>query len=538
MENNQAFVFRNMIISGANNLQKYRTEIDDLNVYPVPDGDTGTNMGLTIGAVAKELEDKNPQTTEQVAAILESASLRGARGNSGVILSQLFRGFSKAIKKEEVLNTEIIANAFKSAADTAYKAVMKPTEGTILTVARGVADAAMTAKNGSSDFNSYVSYIVDEGNKVLFKTTEMLPALKKAGVVDAGGKGLMRFLEGALYYLVNGEVVEASAAAEPSKKTEAADRLAPSDIVFAYCTEFIITKTQSNVSVKSFRKSIEHLGDCMVVIEDDDIVKVHIHTNDPGIVIQSALRLGALINIKIDNMRAQAEEEQKAAELPKEPPKELGFVAVSAGEGINKMLYELGVDEIIFGGQTMNPSTDDILNAINSVNANNVFVFPNNKNIILAAKQAAELTEKNVYVVESKSVCQAVSCMLCMNTDNPAEEIYNQMQEQLAAIKIASVTFAARDSEAEGKIIKNGDILGITEKGISFVGSSADSVLKDIVKELTNEDTSYITIFYGEDVSADEAEKVSAELSKEYPDLEILINEGGQPLYYYFVSAE
>ena len=522
-----------MILSGANNLSNSRQTIDELNVYPVPDGDTGTNMSLTIQSVASELMKEEILSIERIADILATASLRGARGNSGVILSQLFRGFSKSLKESGEVNKITLSIALKEGADTAYKAVMKPTEGTILTVAKELAAHALAESFNGGTLQEFLQGIVYAGNETLSKTTDMLPVLKAANVVDAGGKGLMTFLEGALHCFQTGTIIESvqeTQVVSEKKNTT----LSAEDVQFAYCTEFIIVKEKGKLKTEKFRKSINELGDCIVVIDDDTIVKVHIHTNSPGIVLQSALRVGYLINIKIDNMREQVENRTEEPQKKEQQKKPFGFVAVSVGDGINQIFKDLGVDSLIEGGQTMNPSTDNILKAVEDVPSDCVFVFPNNKNIIMAAQQVKELTDKKVYVVPTKSVCQAVSCMLNLNTDATTDEMFSQMQETMGMVKTGSVTYAARDSVD----IKQGDILGLSDAGIQLIGSDPQAVCMELIESVYSGDNSVITIFYGKEIDQNTADALESSLAEKYPDCDILVHNGGQPLYYYFISVE
>lgn len=536
-----AKLFADMMISAANNLYNNKQLVDELNVFPVPDGDTGTNMSLTSKAMAKALAEIESDSLTKIADTAANATLRGARGNSGVILSQFYRGISKSLKGNKSANAKMLAAALKEGSDTAYKAVMNPTEGTILTVAREAAEGAVKRAEKSNSITDVMSAAVEYGNKALAKTPDMLPALKQAGVVDAGGKGWMCILEGAFSYLQSGEIISGDIQTEANttvKKTETVQ-----DIKYSYCTEFIVEKKHSDVNVDLFRSSIEDKGDCMLVIDDDEIVKVHIHTNHPGFVLEKALLLGSMINIKIDNMKHQHQSildsavEDKKEEKPVEL-KKYGFVSVCAGDGFAAIFKDLGVDEVIEGGQTMNPSTDDILNAANKTNAENVFVFPNNKNIILAASQAKELCERNIIVIPTKSVPQAITALMNFNAGSEPADNEKVMLDFIETVKTANVTYAVRDTEASGKEIKTGDILGITGGNIEFVGSSADEICKELVDSLVDDDSEFITVYYGSDVNEESAEKLAEELEEKYDDAEVLLKCGNQPLYYYIVSVE
>jgi len=533
-----------MMISCAHNLYNKRQEVNDLNVFPVPDGDTGTNMSMTVSAMAKALEETIFSSASKAADAMSFATLRGARGNSGVILSQFFRGIAKELKGKDKINSKDFAEALKKGSDAAYKAVMNPTEGTILTVAREIAAAALKEAEINSDICAVFQKAIKRGNKVLLKTPDMLPALKQAGVVDAGGQGWLVFLEGALYYLENDKKIikEESEAEEKPKETgaEAQKAVDTANIKYSYCTEFIIEKSKKDVDVLAFKRTIEKIGDSMLVIDDDDIVKVHIHTNNPGFVLERAVKLGAMINIKIDNMKHQHQSLIKIEEEKEEilPEKETAFVAVSVGDGLNEILKSMGIDYIIEGGQTMNPSTDDILNAVKKVNAKNVFVFPNNKNIILAAEQAKELAENNVIVMQSKNIPQCISAMIEYNDKKSAEDNEKKMSKAMGEVKVGQITFAVRDTEMDGVCIKEGDIIGITSGKIEITGENPDTVLKELVQKIADDDSEFLNIYYGEGVTEEQAQAVGAELEESFPDLEVSVKFGGQPLYYYILSAE
>lgn len=530
-----------MMISGANNLYNKKSEVDELNVFPVPDGDTGTNMSMTVTAMVNGLENADDMTVTSVADKISFATLRGARGNSGVILSQFFRGISKELKGKEEADAKAFANALKRGADAAYKAVMNPTEGTILTVAREAATAAVLKSSKTDDLLEIFEYLIEKGNKTLSKTPEMLPALKQAGVVDAGGQGWMYFLEGALFALKNGSVIKSELkATSGAEKNRAQKTIDTSSIKYMYCTEFIVEKKDSRVNVPMFKKAIEVKGDSMIVIDDDEIVKVHIHTNNPGFVIEKALLLGSLINIKIDNMKHQHKSiinEEKKEEEPKEN-KPYGFVGVCAGSGISDILKNLGVDYIVEGGQTMNPSTDDILDAVAKVYADTIFVFPNNKNIIMAAEQAAKISDKNVVVIPAKSIPQCVSALVSFNGEKNPEENETKMNKAISKVKTGQVTYAVRDTEIEGQKISEGDILGIADGKIESVTNSAEKACEELMSVMADDDSEFVTIYYGEDTKKEEAEILLGKLEEEYEDIEFSLQYGGQSLYYYIISVE
>ena len=527
-----------MFISGANNLYNNRVLVDELNVFPVPDGDTGTNMSMTANAMAKALLEVQSDSVTKVADIMSFATLRGARGNSGVILSQFFRGISKSLKGKTECEASDIAKALVLGSETAYNAVMNPTEGTILTVAR---EAATAADKAEGDLAFVFEAAVKRGEKALAKTPEMLPALKKAGVVDAGGQGWLFVLEGALYFLQKGVIVEKEDNDEPKEQTSSAQQnVEVEDIKFMYCTEFIVEKKNPKVNVLSFKKAIENIGDCMLVIDDDEIVKVHIHTNNPGIVLENAVKMGAMINIKIDNMKHQHQSIISSEEDKKddEPPKPYGFISVCAGDGISGIFKDLGVDYVIEGGQTMNPSTDDILAASEKINAETIFVFPNNKNIILAANQAQEISEKNIIVIPTRSIPECISAMLAFNGEKDAESNEKAMNKAVSKVKTGQITYAVRDTEIEDKKIEKDDILGLSGSKINVVGKDPEDVLLELVEEIADEDSEFITLYYGEDVTEEDAEKVAELIEEKLDEVEVSVKYGGQPLYYYIVSVE
>ena len=529
-----------MMISGSNNLYNNRQHVNDLNVFPVPDGDTGTNMSMTAAAMSKALEEMVSASATKIADTMSFATLRGARGNSGVILSQFFRGISKEIKGKQQISAKEFAAALKKGSDAAYKAVMNPTEGTILTVAREAAAGAEKAASDDKTIEAVLEAAVTRGNKILEKTPDMLQALKKAGVVDAGGQGWMYFLEGALVYIKNGEVIKAEKSDEPAeaKTSEAQMTIDTNNIKFMYCTEFIIEKASKSADVLNFRHAIENKGDCMLVIDDDDIVKVHIHTNNPGFVLERAVKLGTMINIKIDNMKHQHQSLINFEEEKKFPKKETAFIGVCAGDGLSEILKNTGIDFIIEGGQTMNPSTEDILDAVKKVNADNVFVFPNNKNIILAAEQARDLSDKNIIVMKSKNIPQCISAMLEYNANRNIEDNIRKMNSAMDNAIVGQITFAVRDTEMDGVAIKEGDILGISDGKIISSGNDAAEVLADLTEKLVDEDSEFLNVYFGADVQKEDADRIKEEFEEKYPDLEVSVKYGGQPLYYYIVSVE
>lgn len=539
-----------MFIAGAKSLESKKEWINELNVFPVPDGDTGTNMTLTIMSAAKEVISLAQPDMMTLCKAISSGSLRGARGNSGVILSQLLRGFTKVVRDYDSVDVDIIAVAFDKAVETAYKAVMKPKEGTILTVAKGMAEkAAELAHNGESDLDSFIKQIIEHGDYVLSQTPEMLPVLKQAGVVDSGGQGLMEVMRGA-YDAFLGKEVDFTVTTNVSHAAKAnIDAQAEMDIKFGYCTEFIIMLTK-NFNIKQeidFKEYLESIGDSIVVVADDDIVKVHVHTNDPGLAIQRALKYGALSNMKIDNMRIEHQEklnlmaEKEAAETAETPmeKKDFGFISVSVGDGISEIFTSLGVDFIIEGGQTMNPSTEDMLNAISKVNADNIFILPNNKNIVLAANQAASLTEdKKILVVPTKTIPQGITAAINFVPDLSAEENLTNMEGEAERVKTGEVTYAVRDTMIDDKEIHQGDYMGIGDKGILSVGTDLQSVVLEMVDAMVDEDSELISIYYGSDIDEEAAGVIKDKIEEKYPDCDIEIQKGGQPIYYYIISVE
>lgn len=540
-----------MFLAGAKNLESKKEWINDLNVFPVPDGDTGTNMTLTIMSAAKEVSAMEEPDMLSLCKAISSGSLRGARGNSGVILSQLFRGFTKSIREYDELNVAILADAFEKAVETAYKAVMKPKEGTILTVARGGSERArQLAEEGCEDLSCFIEEVIKYADEVLEKTPEMLPVLKQAGVVDSGGQGLMQVLKGAYDAFLGKEIDLSIPEVTHVKPTQMnMDAQAEADIKFGYCTEFIIMLTR-NFNIKQeidFKEYLESIGDSIVVVADDDVVKVHVHTNDPGLAIQKALKYGALSNMKIDNMRLEhqeklfkMEETAKAQEKEEEMPhKDTGFIAVSVGNGINEIFKGLGVDYIIEGGQTMNPSTEDMLNAIDKVNADTVFILPNNKNIILAANQAQAMTDdKKIIVIPTKTVPQGITAVINYVPDMSAEDNAETMNSEIGNVKTGQVTYAVRDTVIDDKEIKQGDYMGIGDAGILSVGADVADVTFSMVQEMMDDSLELISIYYGADVTEEDAEKLKAKVEEAYPSCDVELQYGGQPIYYYIVSAE
>lgn len=538
-----------MFLAGAKNLEAKKEWINELNVFPVPDGDTGTNMTLTIMSAAKEVDAITEPTMENLSKAISSGSLRGARGNSGVILSQLFRGFTKEIKVFETIDAVVLANACERAVETAYKAVMKPKEGTILTVAKAMADRAKEVVLETDDLEYMIDEIIKHGDYMLSQTPEMLPVLKQAGVVDSGGQGLMQVIKGAFDAFMGKELdltIEGAASGMTASTEERVSETV--HIKYGYCTEFIIMLEKEYGAQKEleFKAYLESIGDSIVVVSDDDIVKVHVHTNDPGLAIQKALTFGSLTKMKIDNMREEHQEKlikdaEKVAMQQKsqEPKKPVGFIAVSIGEGMNEILTGLGVDALIEGGQTMNPSTEDVLNAVDKVNAETIFVLPNNKNIILAAEQASKIVkDKKVVVIPSKTVPQGITAIINYVQDKSIEENTAKMIAEMDNVKTGSVTYAVRDTEIDGKTIKENDIMGIGDSGIISVGTDLFKTTIDMVSNLVDDDSEIISVYYGADVTEEAAEEICQKIESLYPDVEVDINFGGQPIYYYVISVE
>lgn len=549
-----ASLLQKMFLSGAQRIEAKKEWINELNVFPVPDGDTGTNMSMTIMSAAREVSKIEVPTMENLAKAISQGALRGARGNSGVILSQLFRGFTREIKEYDVIDGTVIANAFVKAADTAYKAVMKPKEGTILTVARGMADKAREVFYETEDLEEGFKAILAHGDLVLSQTPEMLPVLKQAGVVDSGGQGLMEVLKGAYDCFIGKEVdIEIIPAKTEGGVTLSADQIDTADIKFGYCTEFIVMleKPYDDQEEQSFKGFLSSIGDSIVCVSDDGIVKVHVHTNDPGLAIQKGLSYGSLTSMKIDNMREEHQEkvikdaekiarQQAKPEVENDTPKkEVGFISVSVGEGINEIFKGLGVDYIIEGGQTMNPSTADVLDAIDHVNAETIYVFPNNSNIILAAQQAKELTEdKEIIVIPSKTVPQGITAIINYMAGTDAETNSAHMQAEMANVKSGQVTYAVRDTEIDNHVIKEGDIMGIGDSGIMAVEKSVSQATCALIDALADEDSELISIYYGDDVAREEAEALAEKIQETYPECEVDLQFGGQPIYYYVLSVE
>ena len=551
-----------MFLAGAKNLDSKKDWINELNVFPVPDGDTGTNMTMTIMSAAKEVSSLTNPTMAELAKAISSGSLRGARGNSGVILSQLFRGFCKVIKEYDEIDVTILCEACQKAVETAYKAVMKPKEGTILTVAKGAAEKALELSDETEDVVTFVEEVIKQAEYVLDQTPEMLPVLKQAGVVDSGGQGLVQVLKGAYDALIGKEIdytIEGAptgaAPAKISAETEA-------EIKFGYCTEFIIVLNapMSDNEEHAYKAFLESIGDSIVVVADDEIVKTHVHTNDPGLALQKALTFGSLSKIKIDNMREEHQEklikdsqklaaQQKAEEEAYEaaqadektnnmPAKEMGFVSVSIGEGMNEVFRGLGVDYLIEGGQTMNPSTEDMLNAIEHVNAKTVFILPNNKNIIMAANQAVDLVEdKQIIVIPTKTIPQGITALVNYIPDHSAEENKEQMMAEIENVKTGQVTYAVRDTEIDGKTIKQNDFMGIGDKSILSVGTDLMATTLEMVDAMVDEDSAIVSIYFGSDSDEDSANELAAAIEEKYPDVEVEVNDGGQPIYYYVISV-
>lgn len=544
-------MLQKMFLAGAKNLEAKKEWINELNVFPVPDGDTGTNMTLTIMSAAKEVGAIENPTMENLAKAISSGSLRGARGNSGVIMSQLFRGFTKEVKQFDTIDAVTLANACDRAVETAYKAVMKPKEGTILTVAKGIAEKAREMVMSTDDLELIISESLKEGEYVLSQTPEMLPVLKQAGVVDSGGQGLMQVLKGAFDAFLGKELdltIEGVSGANITFNTQASDDV---DIEFGYCTEFIIMLDNefTEKSEQDFKSYLQGIGDCVVVVSDDDIVKVHVHTNDPGLAIQRALTYGALTKMKIDNMREEHNEKlikdaskaamQQKEEQKSQPRKDTGFIAVSIGEGLDEIFKGLGVDYLITGGQTMNPSTEDMLNAIENVNADNIYILPNNKNIILAAEQAKNLTkDKNIIVLPTKTIPQGITAVINYVSNKSVEENVETMTEETAKVKTGQVTYAVRDTNIDGKEIHENDIMGIGDNGILSVGNDIDKTVLDMAAQMIDDESEILSIYYGSEVSDEDAQALASKIEELYPEIDVEVNMGGQPIYYYIISVE
>ena len=544
-------LLKDMVINAAAEVERNKQQINDLNVFPVPDGDTGTNMGLTIGAGAEELRKRDPATVGKAAEITAGALLRGARGNSGVILSLLFRGISKQLKEKETADTMDFAVAMREGVTAAYKAVMKPTEGTILTVSRLASDAAVKCAETEHDFEAFFEQVIAVGEEALANTVNQNPVLQKAGVIDAGGKGYLCILQGMLMAL-RGEMIDTSAfSAEAAQEKASFDSFDTEDITFTYCTEFIVEKENAN-PVSALRDFLNNVGDSIVVVDDDEIIKVHVHTNKPGDVLSYALTYGSFVTVKIENMRrqhteilesaapapaqAEAQAEEKNEVAPAE--KEIGVVAVCAGEGMEEVFRDLGVDGIITGGQTMNPSTEDILKEVNATPAETVFVFPNNKNIIMAAEQCDGLTEKEVVVIPSKTVPQGISALLAMDGDAEKEELRETFCDTIKNVHTVQITYAARDSEFDGLEIKSGEYLALLENKLLANSSDLVELFNRVAEALREFSPEFISVFYGEDVDEAAAQATAQKFGNAFPDAEISLINGGQPVYYYMISAE
>lgn len=533
-------MLRDMFVSGANNLQNHKELVDKLNVFPVPDGDTGTNMSLTISYAMKELAKVENDSITEIGKSLSKGSLMGARGNSGVILSQIIRGFSKSIEGKEQISTEDLAKAFKNGSDTAYKAVIKPIEGTILTVVRESGEYAIKAAKKEKDLLKFLEMVIDEANKSLERTPELLKNLKEAGVVDSGGKGLVLIYEG-MYEALKGNPIKAKDLNDSnvSEVKQAGTSINTEDIKFCYCTEFILES--NSISDTEIRDIMLKYGDSLAVVGDEGIIKVHVHTNDPGLVLQDALKHGQLVTIKIENMKLQHEntlvgDTDEIAQSVEE--KEYGFIATSMGEGLAKIFKDFGVDYIIEGGQTMNPSTEDFMKAIDSINAKTIFIFPNNSNIIMAANQAKELSDKNIIVIPTKNTPQGFTALVNFNADASVDENEQALMESLTMVKSGQVTFAVRDTVMNDVEVKEGNIIGIAEGKLMDAGDSVDEITTSLVEKLVDEDSAIITLFYGEDVTEEDANNLRDELEEKFEDLDIELYYGGQPLYYYLISVE
>ncbi len=545
-----AEAFALMIKSGSHNLSNNKAKVDALNVFPVPDGDTGTNMSLTFKNAAKNIPYE-ASSADEVARAAASYTLRGARGNSGVILSQIFRGIATAMKGKTSFDSRDFAAALKEGELSAYRAVMKPTEGTILTVIRACADTAAAAQN-EEDFVAFLKEVVSGGNATLSSTTDMLPALRQAGVVDAGGQGLMFILEGMLFYLETGSVTESDEKDEAADGKSAQSKIDAADIKFIYCTEFIVEKSSPAIKADKMKSAISKVGDCMVVIDDEDIIKVHIHTNNPGFVLEHAVRLGELSTVKIENMKLQhsnivnkddaaAKEEVKEAKEKKEeiktPAAKNAVIAVGAGAGVEGLFSDLGA-RVIAGGQTMNPSTEDILSAIEAANADSIFILPNNKNIIMSAEQAASISDKNIFVVPTKSIPEGISALVAFEPGAADEENAENMKNAASKVKTGLITHAVRDTSVDDKEIHTGDILGLSAGKIVSVGSDTKSIAEEIIKSIADADSELITIIYGDGVTEEEASALSDFAEEAFPDTDVSLYNGGQPVYSYILSAE
>lgn len=544
-----------MFLAGAQNIEAKKEFINELNVFPVPDGDTGTNMSLTIMSAAKEVTALSKPDMKELAKAISSGSLRGARGNSGVILSQLLRGFTKSIREEKEIDVLGLAAACSRARDTAYKAVMKPKEGTILTVASGIADKAAQMAEETDDLEVFIPAVIEHAEEVLAKTPDMLPVLKEAGVVDSGGQGLLEVIKGAYDAFLGKEIDYSAISPSAGMSVTKINAQDTADIKFGYCTEFIILteKEFTETDEHEFKAYLSSIGDSIVCVADDDVVKIHVHTNDPGLAIQRALTYGQLSRMKIDNMREEHQEklirdaeklaaeeaEKEAQKKANEPKKPMGFITVSIGEGLNEIFKELGADYIIEGGQTMNPSTEDMLNAIDQVNADTVFILPNNKNIVLAANQAKALVEdKEIIVIPTKTVPQGITAIINFMPDADAKMNEETMLEEIQRVKSGQVTYAVRDTHIDDKEIHEGDIMGIGDKGILAVGKGIEETTKAMLEQLVDEESELISLYYGEEVKEEDADQLIQEIEELYPDVDVDAHFGGQPIYYYVLAVE
>ena len=547
-----ARVLSRMFLAGAKNLEAKKEWINELNVFPVPDGDTGTNMTMTIMAAAAEVGSLGETDMETLAKAISSGSLRGARGNSGVILSQLLRGFTKSVRKSENLDAAAIAAAMEKGVETAYKAVMKPKEGTILTVAKEAAAKAVELAETAEDLDTFFQAVIAHAEETLARTPEMLPVLKEAGVVDSGGQGLVEVFHGAYDGYLGKEVDYTQFSGSKGPAVTKIDTQTEKDIKFGYCTEFIILldKPMPEETEHEFKKFLMSIGDSIVLVADDEIVKVHVHTNHPGLAFEKALTFGALSRMKIDNMREEHQEklikdaqklarEQEKQEEAAQPPKEVGFISVSVGKGMTEIFKELGVDYLIEGGQTMNPSTEDMLNAIAKVNAKTIYIFPNNKNIILAANQARDLTEdKEIVVVPTKTIPQGITAMISYVPEKNSVENTENMLQAISQVKTGQITYAVRDTRIDDKEIHEGDIMGIGDSGILAVGKDRLEVTKETIAAMMDDDSEVVSIYYGADTDQAEAEELASAVEELYPDCDVEVNAGGQPIYYYVISVE
>ncbi|MBF7095848.1 DAK2 domain-containing protein [Alkalibacter mobilis] len=530
-------LIKRMLMEASANLDANKTTVDDLNVFPVPDGDTGTNMSLTMRHAAKEIEAYADTSVSEITSVASSGALMGARGNSGVILSQLLRGLSKACKGLDEANMEQMAIALQSASDMAYKAVMKPTEGTILTVARGMAEFAMNNHSKYEYMEDFLMDIITEGRKVLDKTPEMLKVLKDAGVVDAGGMGLIFIMEGAHNALTGKESVY-NEVIDWEKPVE--DKiLSPEDITFGYCTEFIIIGENDEQIRSDLAEEFEKIGDSIIVVGDEEKIKVHLHTDNPDIAMGKAMKIGSLTKIKIDNMREQVETKSQAkSEVQTDEPKKYGIIAVASGKGMQDLFMDMGVDEVILGGQTMNPSTEDFISRIDKINAENIIILPNNSNIILAANQSRAISKKNVIVIPTKTVPQGITALIGFNSESTVEDNDKNMSEAIKGVKTGQVTYAVRDTSFKGKEIKKDDIIGIFDGEIACIGNDPQKVCLDLFEIMIDEDSELVSIYYGENVSEENANDLLNNVEEDYEELDVELHWGGQPLYYYIVSVE